>query len=330
MSIIESWEVEAEKLTQVAIAAFQHRKSDTTNIKEAAADEAMSTLEKDMNARFHEVQTSHEDRIQQHKERHLKDVDPILLDIETWKSGGFKVGDAIPSDKALELIKSLPLKSYKLRDDKQRDLGVNTNTRRTRYHVGVIDPVDGENRTLEGSSIFSYNIGAVSELAKVFDRLSSTIVASSAFFHEQASLQDKVSDIKTEVESKSQESFKSPKQLASEVAALDTQAALTRIALLSHSVVQSARVKSVYSKLVSRLKLEALKSQSLERMSVAEQDSISSREHHTGDSEAYLDQLLLQLEATDKMKTVWNSTKRYEFVLMHLIKLFSYIVDLTN
>ena len=329
MSIIESWEVEAEKLTQVAIAAFQHRKSDTTNIKEAAADEAMSTLEKDMNARFHEVQTSHEDRIQQHKERHLKDVDPILLDIETWKSGGFKVGDAIPSDKALELIKSLPLKSYKLRDDKKRDLGVNTNTRRTRYHVGVIDPVDGENRTLEGSSIFSYNIGAVSELAKVFDQLSSKIAAS-AFFHEQASLQDKVSDIKTEVESKSQESFKSPKQLASEVAALDTQAALTRIALLSHSVVQSARVKSVYSKLVSRLKLEALKSQSLERMSMAEQDSISSREHHAEDSEAHLDQLLLQLDAMDKMKTVWNSTKRYGLVLIHLIIPLSCVVGLTN
>ena len=49
VSTIESWEVEAEKLTSIAVAAFNDLKSVTTDVKANATMEAMSLLETNAN-----------------------------------------------------------------------------------------------------------------------------------------------------------------------------------------------------------------------------------------------------------------------------------------
>lgn len=276
---------------------------------ENATTEALSILQEKADVMYLDIQSRQEEKKRSQRARHLHSANSILLDDETWTSGGFQVEEVIPPEIALEIIKSIPLKSYKLRDDKQRDLGVNKDERRTRYHVGVIDRTDNITR-VEPSAIFSYNIGAVSELASSWERLLSKIRASSSFFLRQSALKDKVLNMKAQTETQGHDSIKSPSQLASEIAALETEATLTRITRLSQSVLQSVRVNLIYSRFMSQLKHHAVKSQSSERVGAVERESISSRENHAETAESYLDQLTIHFEAMDKIKNVWNSTQR--------------------
>lgn len=311
VSVIEAWEIEAEKLSFIAIAAFQNLKSDTSNVMENSAEEAMTLLKTKAGDMFDEIETEHEQRKSAISKRHKihSDTNKILLDEQTWKSGGFEVEEIIHPSIALETIKSLPLKTYKLRDDKQRDLGVSKGERRTRYHVGVIDQGD-HNAIVDPSAIFSYNIGAVSQLATALERISSMLSASMTFFQNQASLNDTVSTVKAQTELKGDYSFKSPSQLASEVAALETEAALTRIIRHAQSVAASIRVNLINSRLASQLRSHASKSLSSERSSVVESDAIFEREVYADVSGSYLDRLLIYFEVLSEIKAVWTATER--------------------
>jgi hypothetical protein len=105
-------------------------------------------------------------------------------------------------------------------------------------------------------------------------------------------------------------SFRSPSQLASEVAALETEASLTRISRLSQEVTVSTGINLIYSRILTQLKSHTIKSESLERVSVIEGDSISARENHVENAGSYLDQLIVHFDVIDKMKSVWTATKR--------------------
>lgn len=314
VSIIESWEEEAEKLSLIAIAAFENLKSGTTNIKESASREAMSVMHANANEMYRKTQLDQveKERLQRERQKKYENaVDAILSFDETWNSGGFEVEEVIPPDIALGIIRSFPLKTYKLRDDKKRDLGVSKDERRTRYHVGVINQGDGDTR-LEPSTIFSYNIGAVSQLAMSLERILSNLTVSASFFTHQSSLREKATMLMTLTESQVQggNSFRSPSQLASEVAALETEAALTRISRLSQEVTVSTGINLIYSRILTQLKSHTIKSESLERVSVIEGDSISARENHVENAGSYLDQLIIHFDVIDNMKSVWTQTKR--------------------
>ncbi|KAL9188073.1 hypothetical protein ACHAXT_006451 [Thalassiosira profunda] len=307
VSVVESWEIEAEKLTEIALAAFHNLKNGSADIAANATREASSTLATTADGLYQEKQLQHEWWKQAQMMANLKQVDPTLLEDETWVSGGFRIDDTVRPDMALEAIQALSLKRYKLKDD--TDLGVRKSERRTRHHVGVVD-AGNETGALDPASIFSLNIGAVSQLATSLDLLASKVAASTTFSRHSL-LEEKVSQMRAQTEAQSHgSSYKSPSQLASEVAALETEAALTRIARLSQAVVQSTRINLMHSKLASRSKLDGLNGQSSERVAMVERESASARETHAEDSEAYVDQLLIHLDTIGKMRTAWNSTKR--------------------
>ena len=305
VTLVESWEVEAAQLSIIAVAAFQNLK-ETTNVKEDVTLETVSTLEIQADDIYNNIQM--ENNMEQSRE-HVASVNPILLNDETWRAGGYTVDQEVSSDAALDTVSSMSLKTFKLRDDKQRDLGVSRGERRTRYHTGVIEDVS-DSTTLEPASIFSYNIGAISQLAKTLERVTSKLSVLSSFFHQQGSMTDKVSLLKLQTETNGDTAYRSPSQIASEVAALETEAALTRISRLSQSVVASTRRNLMESKSTNQLKQQSLKTQSNEKVGNVESESISAREIHTETSESYLDQLLSNMQAIDKIKNVWNATQR--------------------
>lgn len=316
VAIIDSFDIQAQKLSVIAIESFDKLKSDTTSVMETATLEATSLLETKTSEMYNKMQMNLDEKKQAHKNKPIysieSPVNPLLFQDETWSLAGYQIEDIISPEIALETIKSLPLKTYKLKDDKQRDLGVNKDERRTRFHVGVIDSARETNEIkLEPSTIFSINIGGITQLAKSLEHLMSKLTVSSTFFHDKSSLNDKVTKLKHQTEAKGNSTtFKSPAQLASEVAALETKAALTRISRLSQSVIASTRINVIYSRFISQLKQQAMKSRSSERIGVVESDSVTSREIRAETAESYLDQLLVHFEAIDKMKNIWNSTKR--------------------
>jgi len=306
VSVVKSWEVEAAQLSIIAVAAFQNLK-ETTNVKEDVTLETVSTLETKADDMYNDIQMGND---MKQSQEHVASVNPILLNDETWRAGGYAIDEEVSSDAALDTVSTMSLKTFKLRDDKQRDLGVSKGERRTRYHTGVIEDAS-DSTTFEPASIFSYNIGAISQLAKTLERVTSKLTVLSSFFHQKgSSMTDKVSMLKSQTETSGDTAYRSPSQIASEVAALETEAALTRISRLSQSVVASTRRNLMESKSTHQLKQQSLKTQSNEKVGNVESESISAREIHTETSESYLDQLLSNMQAIDKIKNVWNATQR--------------------
>ena len=305
--VVNSWQVEAEKLTAIAIAAFEKLKQNATDIMEDVKTKVLAGLMTNASAMYSEMEMRHDEHVRSQREDKLNSAESPLFHTGTWSSAGYEVENEIDSYDALAKIVLIPLKTYKLKDDKQQDVSVSRIERRTRYHVG---PVGTENATdkFEPAAIFSYNVAAVAHLAKHMEELSSKLTTGTTFINHHSSLKDKISALKATTGSS--DSYKTPAQLASEVAALETEAALKRIISLCHSLVQSTRINLVRSKLAFKLKSLATHDLSSERMSQIERDLVTRRELEADDTNAGLDTVLTYLNAIEEIKSAWNSTMR--------------------
>lgn len=305
-AIIDSWQLEAEKLTAIAVEAFRALKEDTTNVKQGVKQHTLDELIANASSVYSTVQSEQHAKSKAIKER-VSSTDLPLLNVDTWQAAGFVVEHEISSDDALEKIASLPLKTYKLKDDKQQDMAVSRTQRRTRYHIG---PVEGDDsyEKLDQSTIFSFNVGAVAHLAKSIEELSSQLSTTSAFLHHHSAMDDKMSHLTSLT--KGSDSFTTPAQLASEVAALETEAALKRVTQLCHSLVQSTKINLLRARLASRLKSLAANDLSSEKATRLERAAVSSREMQAEDANAGLDTVIVYFDAIEEMKMLWNSTVR--------------------
>lgn len=303
-AIIESWQTEAEKLAVIAIEGFEALKADTTEAKEVTRRKTLVELITKASEFHHRIQSEHWEKSTAVESRRVQSANSPLLNTKTWTESGFVIEQEINSDEALKTITSLPLKTYRLKDDRQQDVAVSRTQRRTRYHIG---PIDEFSEKLDASTIFSYNVGAVSGLAKYVDELTSKLLASAAFM-DQSAMEDKVAHLKTIT--RDSDSFRTPAQLASEVAALETEAALKRITQFCHALVHSTKVNLVRARLTSRLKSLAANDASAEKMANIERAAVSSREMQAEDTNARLDMMLVYFDAIDQVQRLWNSTVR--------------------
>lgn len=257
---------------------------------------------------YNNIQMQHQINANAYKQRTIDSLDSPLRNYETWQLAGFEVESEVSSEAALAMIQSVSLKRYKLKDDKQQDMAVSRTQRRTRYHVGPVASDDDAKSVNNPSSIFSYNIGAIAELTKSTEILSSKLLSSSSFLHHHSFLGEKISHLKSITGSA--ESFKTPAQLASEVAALETEVALKRITQLCFELVQSTKINVVYARLASRLKSLAANDWSSEKMTRIEREFVSAREIKAENANVGLDTVLIYLSAIEEVETLWNSTMR--------------------
>ena len=299
--IVESWQAEADKLTHIAVEAFTRLKENTTNVVDDTIMKTIEGLAKNASDVYVNLQMAHIDKVNARKPH-----DTPLNRIETWESAGFVVESEINSDTALAKIQSLPLKKYKLKDD--IDLTVNKNQRKTRYHVGPVGSDDTSTK-LDSSTIFSYNVGAVAHLAKSMEELSSKYLATSSFIKHSA-IARSVSNLKAITGNS--DHFKTPAQLASEVAALETEVALKRITQLCHALIHSTKINLLRARLNSRLKSLVANDWSSEKLTKIERAHVSSREMKAEDSNAALDTVLIYFDAIKNVEILWNSTMRYD------------------
>jgi hypothetical protein len=80
----------------------------------------------------------HDEDFRSCKEDKLNLVESSLFHTDAWSSAGYEAENEIASDDALAKTVSIPLKTYKLKDDKQQDVAISRIERRTRYHVGPV------------------------------------------------------------------------------------------------------------------------------------------------------------------------------------------------
>lgn len=303
-------------------------KNNTSNVRDNAAQLAAKELEINATRVNHQLQRE----LIEKKESLLANRHDLNSDFrqEAWTSAGFEIGEEIESQVALDTVLSLPLKSYKLKDDWHKDIIVNRIQRRTRIHTGVIFPSDhnitafngnetNDQRPLEPSTIFSYNIGAVSQLAKSKDMISSRLQVLSSFLNDHSSIQKKVNYMKNITASAGTSGFQSPGQLASEVASLETEAALKRISRLSRALVHTTKMHLIRSRFLTKIKSLIVNDNSLERMNRVEREIGYEHENLVENCNSNLDSILIYLESTNQIKSIWNATKRCVTHLVCLI-----------
>ncbi len=292
-------------------------KNSTTTVKKNAARLATEEMEINATRMFRQLQRELIEKKQYLiANRHDSDFRQ-----EAWTSGGFEFGKEIESQVALDAVLSMPLKSYMLKDDKQKDLIVNHNQRRTRIHTGVIFPSDHnvtsfygneteERRPLDSSTIFSYNIGAVSQLAKSLELLSSRLHVLSSFLYDHSSIQSKVDYMKNMTASAGASGFQSPSQLASEVASLETEAALKRIIRMSRALVHTTKMHLIRSRFLTKIQSMIVNDNSLARMNRVESEMGFEHENIVDNFTSIMDSIFIYLESTNQIKSIWNITKR--------------------
>ena len=89
---------------------------------------------------------------------------------DTWSQAGYSIRAFQVS--ALERIRSLRLKTFKLTEDSKKNMQVSTKERRTRVHSGVID----EDETIMGNSDwFAINLKAVADLEDRVQQFASSV-----------------------------------------------------------------------------------------------------------------------------------------------------------
>ena len=295
---IVSWEDNVQNLSFLVMPDFDAtRNSSSTSMEENAAFREMMSL-------YNELKSNTRKDFDKNLVDDHHDTQP--LNYSFWEVI-YSDTSHIPPHFALETITNTPLKSYLLRSDNQRDVVISEKERKTRRHIGVIDtgtfyPNVTVNDKVDPAAVFSYNIGAISQLATLCDDISTKMIASSTFLRHGEVIQSQMRQLN--------ESLQNPRELAFNVAALEVEESLLRIELMSQRLIHSINLNTTLSKKSYLETSLLLKDTSAERTSIAEREYKSIRESHIDHADSSLDALLVYFSALDDMKSIYNSTLR--------------------
>jgi len=259
--------------------------------------------------------------------------DLFLLD--SWSDAGYTINSVLDAEMSLAAISNVPLHTYFLRDDSKGDVMIqnsNFNQRRTRRHVGVIDsegagtwlPESDDAGSIDASTIFAYNLKALSQLALEIDLLMATVetLTSSPHKHNATSRLAYVLEIIAPENNSSREGsnngasseplhkWKSSVQLASETSALESEASLAEMNQLTNTFKSNIKYLISQAKHYSRLALldetDVLTARSIEAARVIEAE----RETNILRAEAELDVALNKIVTVGKIISMKNDTLR--------------------
>ena len=289
VSDISVWEEKAENLTAIANEAYERLKGSSSVAAEA--QEIADRLTSDAEANY-QISKNRDGKV----------------------AGGDRVGadspfdEVISSQVAYDAVSSMIIKRYILRGDRRpyNRATEKSNERATRHHVGVIHSDADNNSSTDSSSIFALNVGAISQTADNFLRQASKVNASNIFIDKQ--MAGELSDLKARME---QNGFKSPRQLAYDNAALEAEAALTRVDLLSQQARHSVGLELLQMRSANLVKSAYRRSLSSERMEYAQSAALQERDRSHCLLEALMDCVGVNIDAIEQMEGMWNSTTRY-------------------
>jgi hypothetical protein len=177
-----------------------------------------------------------------------------LFEDETWLNAGYMyttdpLDESSVSEKsAVDLLQSLPLKKYRLRNDSKRDVlvtkGTSREEMRTRTHIGMIDtqiaaelihpsfyPGDGE---MEPTLLYYLNMKALTGIADEIDVLRTSISVLDSITTKSSNVSTLIHSLSEDVHST--DSFESISDLAAKVAAVEAELTTKKISSLLHSI----------------------------------------------------------------------------------------------
>ena len=254
-------------------------------------------------------------------------MDSMLEDI-AWKGAGFEIKKkSVPSPSAiLRFVKTLPLKTFLLKEDSNRNLLVTSRATRdemrTRMHIGLIDhELVAHHLSLHGvtgvssedpSLLLSYNLIALSSLAEKSERMDATLQSIGSLISSGSTeLLKRIKAIREAIGIKyGKLEFVSTTQLAFEAAALESEASIKNVNMLSHQVKHKIRMSLIQFKHTNKVDLLEQRMQTETRTEEASTYFKTERRSQIMEAGASLDVFSTNVEMLKKVTIMKNTTQR--------------------
>lgn len=315
----------AEEMIEAALTALDELKSQSTATFDQIAEETKVAI-------LAQASSESEQYIQSPLQEPRGDNrNDLLTQPATWRNAGYIVEDTISPEDALHAISSLPLSSYRIQNDAKKTAiaarGQSADQMRTRRHIGYIPDDDegnledvmevlapshssSDNYThidfTDASILASLSIGATRAIAHATDAIHIKLRAMDSIL---PSLTARVDSIRERIEKSGDGEYKSIRQLAYEALALEAEASSKEIAIISHRLQHSVRMKVLETKSTSKLQVLEEQTSSLERINAAEEEASSAREMQSTDADASLDCVLEHIGAVHSVAALRNATQ---------------------
>ena len=337
--IDESSEV-AEEMIESALTALEELKNQSAAAYDQIAEETKATIL---------AQASYHKRRSRLPPQRTLGSNELLAQPDTCRNAGYITEDAISPEVALQVLSSLTLSSYRLQNDSRESAlvarGRAADQMRTRRHIGFIE--DANKASVEaamealGSSLarslssamtggldddddpgnsdihidFSdpsilscLSLGATSAIKDATDGIHHKLGAIDTLL---PSLSERIQTIEDRVGQRGDAGeYKSIRQLAYEALAIEAEASSKEIAVISHRLKHSVRMKVLETKSASKLHLLEEQTASLGQVNAVEEETSSTREMQTSDAEASLDCAIERIGAVHSVAALGNATQR--------------------
>ena len=336
--IDESSEV-AEEMIESALTALEELKTQSVAAYDQIVEETKAAIL---------AQASDHKRRSRAPPQRTLGSNELLAQPDTWRKAGYITEDAISPEVALQVLSSLTLSLYRLQNDSRESAlvarGRAADQMRTRRHIGFIEDANKASveaamealdsslaRSLSSSmtgglddddpgnsdihidfsdpSILScLSLGATSAIKGATDGIHHKLGAIDTLL---PSLSERIQTIEDRVgQSGDAGEYKSIRQLAYEALAIEAEASSKEIAVISHRLKHSVRMKVLETKSASKLHLLEEQTASLGQVDAVEEETSSTREMQTSDAEASLDCAIERIGAVHSVAALGNATQR--------------------
>ena len=336
--IDESSEV-AEEMIESALTALEELKTQSVAAYDRIVKETKAAIL---------AQASYHKRRSRAPPQRTLGSNELLAQLDTWRNAGYITEDAISPEVALQVLSSLTLSLYRLQNDSRESAlvarGRAADQMRTRRHIGFIEDankasVEAAMEALDSSlarslssamtgglddddpgnsdihidfsdpSILScLSLGATSAIKGATDGIHHKLGAIDTLL---PSLSERIQTIEDRVgQSGDAGEYKSIRQLAYEALAIEAEASSKEIAVISHRLKHSVRMKVLETKSTSKLHLLEEQTASLGQVDAVEEETSSTREMQTSDAEASLDCAIERIGAVHSVAALGNATQR--------------------
>ena len=246
-----------------------------------------------------------------------------LRDSLTWSNAGVHIINEISSTSALNAINKIPLMSYIVRGDAKEDTLLSTPSddveyRLTRRHVGVLDLIAleqiipealTEDFGLDGNVLIAYNLKAIGKLASIVDELFEKINFLSSILQSDAqnSISMRTSVIRQILDGAT---FKTPEQILSEVAALEANFTIQKLALFSRQFRAASLLRDLEENAATRISMIEHKDASAEKIFQTEHQILADRDIAILEKEADTDASIEGIYMTGEIERIEISLER--------------------
>ena len=258
-----------------------------------------------------------------------------LLDPETWKIAGYIFSDPkIPKLDIINIIKTVPLHTYRLRSEKKQDLlvarGESNDEMRTRRRTGLIDIsvvlasissniFEKKELKLDSNAILYLNLNMISLIANDVDEVCSKLDVIDLMIKKGSLINNSINAIKNKTEDSMK--FESLSDLASKAIAAEAEASIVEMKLSYQKSNQALKLKLLNKNLENQIEFLIKQAQSLLLTNTVEIKQDYENDKYDYNVNTEIDLINEESKIVNELTFTKTSITRYVFQFLFILKL---------